>query len=179
MAARATAGRGRRHCGGGPAMSAARIMDSARPTWPHHFHPRPRRGDRCHFRKKLYLANGAGEQRLPRQAIDAKSPGDFLRKNGSRISTGSGRAAVITASSSESESLSGMAASLQSCGKWARLESHRAMNSPPLPLARGFFLFIQPKFGFNGFQAAGSAGLALSSSWIHSVSSSIGIPTHR
>jgi hypothetical protein len=37
-----------------------------------------RRGDRCHFRKKLYLVNGAGEQRLPLQVFDVTSPDDFL-----------------------------------------------------------------------------------------------------
>ena len=36
------------------------------------------RGDRCHFRKKLYLVNGAGEQRLPLQVFDVTSPDDFL-----------------------------------------------------------------------------------------------------
>ena len=50
------------------------------PSWPPSFFHlvSPRRGDRCHFRKKLYLVNAAGEQRLPRQVIDATSPGDFL-----------------------------------------------------------------------------------------------------
>jgi hypothetical protein len=73
-----------------------------------------------------------------------------------------------------------MAEGLQSCEDLGAIGIASGIEpSPPLPLARGFFLFIQPKFGFNGFQAAGSAGLALSSSWIHSVSSSIGIPTHR